>query len=117
MIDRAIADLVRYAQEKELIAPEDQTWAVNSLLEILKLDSYSDPGPSREDVDLPAVLDKLLGRRRIPRRTGTEFHRIQGSSGHCAYGKTHSSSQGSDREIPRPLCGEPGKGHRLVLPL
>lgn len=60
MIDRAIADLVRYAQEKELIAPEDQTWAVNSLLEILKLDSYSDPGPSREDVDLPAVLDKLL---------------------------------------------------------
>ena len=60
MIDRALADLVRYAREKGLIAPEDQTWAVNSLLEVLKLDSWTDPGPSREDIDLAAVLKELL---------------------------------------------------------
>ena len=39
MIDRAIADLIRYAEEKKLIAPEDRAWALNSLLEVLKLDS------------------------------------------------------------------------------
>ena len=60
MIDRAIADLIRYAEEKKLIAPEDCAWALNSLLEVLKLDSWTDPGVSEEPVHLPAVLDEIL---------------------------------------------------------
>lgn len=59
MIDRAIADLIRYAEEK-LIAPEDRAWALNSLLEVLKLDSWTDPGASEGPVHLPAVLDEIL---------------------------------------------------------
>ena len=60
MIDRAIADLIRYAEEKKLIAPEDRAWALNSLLEVLKLDSWTDPGASEGPVHLPAVLDEIL---------------------------------------------------------
>ena len=60
MIDRAIADLIRYAEEKKLIAPEDRAWALNSLLEVLKLDSWTDPGVSEGPVHLPAVLDEIL---------------------------------------------------------
>lgn len=60
MINAAIDALVRYAEEKELIAPEDHVWAVNSLLEVLKLDSYEEPAPANGPVCLPAVLDELL---------------------------------------------------------
>ena len=60
MIDRDIADLVRYGEEKGLITPEDRTWAVNSILETLKLDSWSAPEPSEGTVNLSAVLDRIL---------------------------------------------------------
>ena len=43
MIDNAVAQLVRYAEQTGLIAPEDHVWAVNSLLEMLRLDSYTEP--------------------------------------------------------------------------
>ena len=39
MIDVAIAKLVRYAEQTGLIAPEDHTWAVNTLLDAMRLDS------------------------------------------------------------------------------
>ena len=60
MIDVAIAKLVRYAQDTGLIAPEDHTWAVNTLLEALKLDSWEQPELDNEPIDLPAVLDELM---------------------------------------------------------
>ena len=60
MIDVAIAKLVRYAQDTGLIAPEDHTWAVNMLLEALKLDSWEQPELDNEPIDLPAVLDELM---------------------------------------------------------
>ena len=60
MISKEIAALVGYAREKGLIDPADTTWAVNSLLAALKLDSY-DPQPIPEgDIDLPGVLKALL---------------------------------------------------------
>ncbi len=60
MIDIAIAKLVRYAEQTGLIAPEDHTWAVNTLLEALHLDSYTAPDLDDAAIDLPAVLDELL---------------------------------------------------------
>ena len=60
MIDNAVAQLVRYAEQTGLIAPEDHVWAVNSLLEMLRLDSYTEPALSDTPIDLPAVLDALL---------------------------------------------------------
>lgn len=60
MIDTAVAKLVRYAENTGLIAPEDHIWAVNMLLEALKLDSYEEPVLDDAPIDLPAVLDELM---------------------------------------------------------
>lgn len=60
MIDTAVAKLVRYAENTGLIAPEDHIWAVNTLLEALKLDSYEEPVLDDAPIDLPAILDELM---------------------------------------------------------
>lgn len=60
MIDTVVAKLVRYAENTGLIAPEDHIWAVNTLLEALKLDSYEEPVLDDAPIDLPAVLDELM---------------------------------------------------------
>lgn len=60
MIDTAVAKLVRYAENTGLIAPEDHIWAVNTLLEALKLDSYEEPVLDDVPIELPAVLDELM---------------------------------------------------------
>ena len=59
--NQAIAKLIAYALEKQLIQPEEKNWAVNTLLEMLELDGCALPEiPSGERIDLPAVLDALL---------------------------------------------------------
>ena len=59
--NEAISGLVNYALEKEFIQPEEKDWAVNVLLDILKLDSFTweevQPG---EKVELTELLDILL---------------------------------------------------------
>ena len=60
MVCKEIAALVEYARRKDLIEEEDITWAINSLLDALKLDSYT-PQPLPEgEIDLAQVLDRLL---------------------------------------------------------
>ena len=59
--DQAIAMLVTYALRKGLIQPCEEIWAINSLLGVLKLDSYTPPETEMPaDIDLPAVLDALM---------------------------------------------------------
>ena len=60
MIDYAIEKLLAYALEKELIQPCEKLWALNTLLEVLELDSYTPSGQEVGEVDLPAVLDELM---------------------------------------------------------
>lgn len=60
MIDSAVAKLVRYAEQTGLIQPEDHVWAVNTLLEALRLDSYEEPPADDAPIDLAAVLTALL---------------------------------------------------------
>ena len=60
MIDYAIEKLLAYALEKELIQPCENLWALNTLLEVLELDSYTPSGKEVGEVDLPAVLDELM---------------------------------------------------------
>ena len=50
---------MEYARRKELLPPEDLVWARNSLLEILKLDSYEDQEVPDGEIDLPALLNAL----------------------------------------------------------
>ena len=60
MIDQAIANLVRYAENTGLIAPEDRTWAINALLEVLKLDGWTETAAETPLPSLSAILDELL---------------------------------------------------------
>ncbi|MGE4276856.1 MAG: UDP-glucose--hexose-1-phosphate uridylyltransferase [Lawsonibacter sp.] len=59
MIDAAVSKLATYALRTGLIEAQEYTWAVNTILDVLRLDNYSDPGPATEDIDLAAVLDEL----------------------------------------------------------
>ena len=59
--DQAIAKLISYALDKELIQPEEKIWAVNALLEALEMDGCTLPeGVSCGEEELPQVLDALL---------------------------------------------------------
>ncbi len=59
MVNEAISRLISYARSTGLIQEGETAWAVNALLETLKLDSYADPGKTWDRVDLPQVLKVL----------------------------------------------------------
>lgn len=54
-----IKQLVDYAEAQALILPEDRTYAVNSLLPHLGLDSYTDPADCGEPMPLEQILTGL----------------------------------------------------------
>ena len=58
--DEAISKLVSYALHTGLIQPCEAIWAVNTVLDALKLDSYAGPEPRDEEVELAPVLEALL---------------------------------------------------------
>ena len=58
--DEAISKLISYALHTGLIQPCETTWAVNAVLDALKLDSFSGPEPRGEAVELAPVLEALL---------------------------------------------------------
>ena len=60
MIDNAVSKLATYALRTGLIEDSEYTWAVNTILDVLKLDRYTDPGQDWGEIDLAAVLDELL---------------------------------------------------------
>ena len=59
MIDEAISKLVTYARRTGLIGEGETIWAVNTILGVLKRDSYTDPGREWGEIDLAAVLEEL----------------------------------------------------------
>ncbi len=59
MVNEAISKLITYAVRTGLIDKCETVWATNAVLEVLKLDSYADPGVEWGDIDLAAVLDEL----------------------------------------------------------
>lgn len=59
--NEAITALVNYALEKELICPEEKTWAANQVLEIMKLDSFTwEELPEGKEPGLTEILDTLM---------------------------------------------------------
>lgn len=60
MVDNAVSQLATYALRKGLIDESEYTWAINTILGVLKLDSYTDPGRDWGDISLAPVLEELL---------------------------------------------------------
>ena len=60
MIDHAVSKLAVYALRTGLIEDSEFTWAVNTILDALKLDSFSDPGRDWGEIRLAPVLEELL---------------------------------------------------------
>ena len=60
MVDHAVSKLASYALQTGLIQPCERDWAVNTILDVLKLDNYTDPGQDWGEVELAPVLEELL---------------------------------------------------------
>ncbi len=60
MADNAVSGLVSYALKKGLIELCEQQWAVNTILDVLKIDGFEGTVECNEDRDLASILDELL---------------------------------------------------------
>ena len=60
MINEAISKLVTYALRCGLVEECETMWAINTVLDVLQLDSYTDPQKEWGDIALHEVLDTLL---------------------------------------------------------
>ena len=63
MIDNAVAKLADYAVRSGLVEECDRTWAINTILDGLKLDSYTEPAERDWDtghIELAPILEELL---------------------------------------------------------
>ena len=60
MIDTAVSQLIAYALRTGLIAPEDEVWATNAVLELLQLDSYDASAQQDASIDLSEILTTLM---------------------------------------------------------
>ena len=60
MVEEAVSKLASYALAKGLIQPCERTWAINAILEVLRLDGWADPGRDWGELELAPVLDELL---------------------------------------------------------
>lgn len=60
MIEESIAKLVQYGMEQGLLQEEDRIYAINRILEVLKLDDYQEQEQVSEHPDLEETLNELL---------------------------------------------------------
>ena len=60
MVNEAISQLAAYAIQKDFIEPEDRTWAINTILDVLKIDSYTNPNREWGELELAPILEELL---------------------------------------------------------
>ncbi len=60
MIDTAVSKLVSYALQTGLIEPCERDWAANTILDVLKLSSYTQIDQDSGPVELAPVLEELL---------------------------------------------------------
>ena len=60
MINEKIATLVEYGIKKGFYKEQDRVYITNKLLDILRLDEYSQPENIGEDFDLESTLKAML---------------------------------------------------------
>ena len=60
MVNDAVSKLAHYALQTGLIEASEYTWAVNSILDVLKIDNYTECAGSWGQIELAPVLEELL---------------------------------------------------------
>ena len=60
MVYDAIKGLVEYGRNTGLLKEEDEIYASNQILEVLKLDEYEEPEGTVENRELEKILKELL---------------------------------------------------------
>ena len=60
MVNEAVSKLASYALRAGLIEESEYIWAVNTILNVLKIDGYTDPGQNWGEIELAPVLEELL---------------------------------------------------------
>ena len=60
MIDKEVSQLAAYALRTGLIEENEYIWAVNTILDTLRLDSFTDPGQEWGELELAPILERLL---------------------------------------------------------
>lgn len=59
-INSLIRQLVNYGLDKELVAKEDEVYTINRILEVLKLDEYTEPETVPKNSELEQILEGML---------------------------------------------------------
>ena len=60
MVNEAVSKLASYALRTGLIEESEYIWAVNTILDTLRIDGYTDPGQNWGEIELVPVLEELL---------------------------------------------------------
>ena len=60
MVNEAVSKLVHYALQTGLIAENEVIWAVNTILDVLKIDHYTEVNQDWGEISLAPVLEELL---------------------------------------------------------
>ncbi len=60
MIDKEVSQLAAYALRTGLIEENEYIWAVNTILDTLRMDSFTDPGQEWGELELAPILERLL---------------------------------------------------------
>ena len=60
MVNEAVSKLASYALRMGLIEASEYIWAVNTILDTLRVDVYTDPGQDWGEIELVPVLEELL---------------------------------------------------------
>ncbi len=60
MVNEAVSKLASYTLRTGLIEESEYIWAVNTILDTLRIDGYTDPGQNWGEIELVPVLEELL---------------------------------------------------------
>ena len=60
MVNETVSRLAAYALQTGLIEESEYIWAINTILDVLKLDSYTEPNQNWGKIELAPVLEELL---------------------------------------------------------
>ncbi|MCI8690062.1 MAG: UDP-glucose--hexose-1-phosphate uridylyltransferase [Oscillibacter sp.] len=60
MVNETVSKLAAYALQTGLIEESEYIWAINTILDVLKLDSYTELNQNWDNIELAPVLEELL---------------------------------------------------------